>query len=195
MPALPPGPNPKEVQLVEDCSMTIQETPINSTSDKRTIVCLENRATFPCQPMSVLPPVRNPKEVQLDDNSMRMDTCVNGNKAYSEQDLVFLDTLRTHFYARFPPGGPTIWESPKALKAAVQKEADIFGFTVSPTGSSLRCTRYAEPLNCKKKRAESAVPESKRRKTVSHRCNCSFIIRWSPEKVGEIGMVFKVGGR
>ena len=106
-----------------------------------------------------------------------------GKGVYSENDIVFLDHLCKHFSARFPPGSPTLWGSPKVLKAEVQREADHYGFTVAHVGSSLRCTRHAEPPNCQKRRAAADVPEHKRRKTVSFRCNCPFIMRFAQEKV------------
>ena len=160
MSALPTNPNPNEVQVAHRKGNV--------------------QPTFP----SILPTIPNPNEVQVEDRGMLTNTSNNGiTHVYSEQDIVFLETLRKHFSALFPPGASTLWESPKALREAVQREADIYGFTVVHIGSSLRCTRHAEPLNWKKKRSESEVPEFKRRKVASYRCDCTFIMRWSEQKI------------
>jgi hypothetical protein len=53
------------------------------------------------------------------------------------------------------------------------------GFSVSTQGSSLRCQKDEEPAHYSKQRKKKPVPEHKRRKVDSSRCNSAFVIKFT----------------
>jgi hypothetical protein len=101
------------------------------------------------------------------------------SSVYSESDKQYLEAIAKEGRQHFPPSTTDYYESRDSLRVKVSDWAHSKGFTVSTEGRSLRCQRYAEPAHYSRVRNKMPVPEHKRQKVDSHRCNCTFVIKFT----------------
>jgi hypothetical protein len=101
---------------------------------------------------------------------------------YTESGQEYLKEIAEEGRQKFLPSTTTdYYESRGWLQEEVSNWSHSKGFAVSTgEGSSLRCQIYEEPAHySSKQRKKKPVPEHKRRKVDSPRCNCAFVIKFT----------------
>lgn len=99
---------------------------------------------------------------------------------YSEEDNANINRIAAAAEGLFQPESLSkCWTSKTELTEMIKSFAVANGFTVAQYGWAFYCSRASDSSSHETRRLANSNPESKRRKTQSQRCGCTFVIKYT----------------
>jgi hypothetical protein len=141
-------------------------------------------ATFAEDNATYAPP---DEEVNAGDGQNMLQTCNDYSQddtvkiEYSPAQVDILSKLEQTTRSLFPPDDTVVFGKDE-LREAVRAHGQSAGFAVSTESSSFRCTRAWERKGRQTQRSKRVISPSKKRKRLTSRCGCDFIIKFTTVK-------------